>query len=107
MGGQKNGNFPLLYVMKMSLQWRWVVQKSLKSPLRNIKMAPYIMTFSLHKVRENCHFLDHPPTPMSLRNIKMAPYATEKVFFFFKKSQKCVLDYNVEFANLAKKKPIL
>ena len=30
-------------------------------------------TFSLHKVRENCHFLDHPPTPMSLRNIKMAP----------------------------------
>ena len=33
----------------------------------------YIRTFSLHKVRENCHFLDHPPTPMSLRNIKMAP----------------------------------
>ena len=28
---------------------------------------------SLHKVRETCHFLDHPPTPMSLRNIKMAP----------------------------------
>ena len=28
---------------------------------------------SLHKVRENCHFLNHPPTPMSLRNIKMAP----------------------------------
>ena len=27
----------------------------------------------LHKVRKNCHFLDHPPTPMSLRNIKMAP----------------------------------
>jgi hypothetical protein len=22
---------------------------------------------------ENCHFLDHPPTPISLRNIKMAP----------------------------------
>ena len=34
----------------------------------------YVRTFSLHKVRENCHFLDHPPTPMSLRNIKMAPY---------------------------------
>ena len=33
----------------------------------------YVRTFSLHKVRENCHFLDHPPTPMSLRNIKMAP----------------------------------
>ena len=28
----------------------------------------------LHKVRENCHFLDHPPTPLSLRNIKMAPW---------------------------------
>ena len=22
----------------------------------------YVRTFSLHKVRENCHFLDHPPT---------------------------------------------
>ena len=33
----------------------------------------YVRTFSLHKVRENCQFLDHPPTPMSLRNIKMAP----------------------------------
>ena len=29
--------------------------------------------FSIHKVRENWHFLDHPPTPMSLRNKKMAP----------------------------------
>ena len=35
----------------------------------------YIRPFLLHKVRENCHFLDHPPTPISLRNIKMAPYA--------------------------------
>ena len=33
----------------------------------------YVRTFPLHKVRENCHFLDHPPTPMSLRNIKIAP----------------------------------
>ena len=33
----------------------------------------YIRTFSLHKARENCHFLDHPPTSTSLRNIKMAP----------------------------------
>ena len=32
-----------------------------------------VRTFSLDKVRENCHFLDHPPTPRSLRNIKMAP----------------------------------
>ena len=31
------------------------------------------MTFSLHKVRENWHFLHHPPKPMPLRNIKMAP----------------------------------
>ena len=34
MGGPENGNFPLLYVVKMSLR-RWVVQKSLKT-LRNI-----------------------------------------------------------------------
>ena len=40
MGGQENGNFPLLMRVKMSLH-RWVVQKSLKTPLRNIKMAPY------------------------------------------------------------------
>ena len=38
MGGPENGNFPLLYVVKMSLR-RWVVQKSLKTPLRNIKMG--------------------------------------------------------------------
>ena len=40
----------------------------------------YVRTFSLHKVRENCHFLDHPPTPMSLRNIKMAPNSN-RLFF--------------------------
>ena len=39
MGGPENGYFLLLYVVKMSLR-RWVVQKSLKTPLRNIKMAP-------------------------------------------------------------------
>ena len=38
----------------------------------------YVRTFLLHKVRENCHFLDHPPTPIPLRNIKMAPYKKEK-----------------------------
>ena len=32
-----------------------------------------VRKFSLHKVRDNCHFMDNPPTPMSLRNIKMAP----------------------------------
>ena len=40
MGGPENGNFPLLYVVKMSLLGGWVVQKSLKTPLRNIKTAP-------------------------------------------------------------------
>ena len=39
MDGPENGNFSLLYVVKMSL-CRWVVQKRLKTPLRNIKMAP-------------------------------------------------------------------
>ena len=34
MVGPENGNFPLLYL------GGWVVQKSLKTPLRNIKMAP-------------------------------------------------------------------
>ena len=38
----------------------------------------YVRTFSLHKVKENCRFLDHPPTPMSLRNIKMAPNVDSK-----------------------------
>ena len=40
MGGPENGNFPLLYVVKMSFVGGWVVQKRLKTPLRNIKMAP-------------------------------------------------------------------
>ena len=40
MGGLENGNFPLLYVVKMSLR-RWVGgSKNLKTPLRNIKMVP-------------------------------------------------------------------
>ena len=59
MGGPEKSNFSLLCVVKMSLRRK--VGGS-KKP-----------TFSLHTVRKNCHFLDHPPTPMSLRNIKMAP----------------------------------
>ena len=43
----------------------------------------YVRTFSLHKVRENCHFLDHPPTPMSLRNIKMAPKCEQYSLYLF------------------------
>ena len=41
MGSPENGNFPLLCVVKMLYLGGWVVQKSLKTPLRNIKMAPY------------------------------------------------------------------
>ena len=41
VGGPENSNFLLLYVVKMSLR-RWVVQKSLKTPFRNIQMAPNI-----------------------------------------------------------------
>ena len=39
-GGPENGNFPLLYVVKCPYVGWWVVQKSLKTPLSNIKMAP-------------------------------------------------------------------
>ena len=31
-----------------------------------------VRTFSLNKIRKNCHFLDNPPTPTFLHNIKMA-----------------------------------
>ena len=49
VGGPENSNFPLLYAMKMSLRRGWVVLKSLKTPLRNIKMAPYVIhTFQIH-----------------------------------------------------------
>ena len=41
MGGSESGNFPLLYVVKCPYLGGWVVQKSLKTPLRNIEMAPY------------------------------------------------------------------
>ena len=39
-GSSENGNFPLLYVLKMSFVGDWVVQKSPKTPLRNTKMVP-------------------------------------------------------------------
>ena len=51
MGGPENGNFPLLYVVKMSLR-RWVVQKSLKTPLRRIKMAPKCISSDVSKSEE-------------------------------------------------------
>ena len=37
--------------------------------------STYVRTFSLHKLRKNCHFLDHPPTPMFLRNINTLGWA--------------------------------
>ena len=40
MGGPENGNFPLIYAVKCPYVGGWVVQKSLKTPLRNIKLAP-------------------------------------------------------------------
>ena len=46
------GNFPLLYVVKMSYIGGWVVQKSLKTPLRNIKMAPNQLHKMLYRVSE-------------------------------------------------------
>ena len=39
-GCPENGNFPLLYVVKCPYVGGLVVQKSLKTPLRNIKMVP-------------------------------------------------------------------
>ena len=48
MGGPEDGYFPLLYVVKMSYIGGWVVQKSLKTPLRNIKMAPYAICNNLN-----------------------------------------------------------
>ena len=48
MGGQENGNFPLLYLMKMALRRGWVVLKCLKTPLRNIKMVPYKILSSIY-----------------------------------------------------------
>ena len=44
MGGPENCNFPLLYLVKYPYIGGWVVQKRLKTPLRNIKMAPYVLT---------------------------------------------------------------
>ena len=53
MGGPENGNFPLLYVIKMSLHRGWVVLKSLKTPLRKIKMAPYLGSPNRLLVKKN------------------------------------------------------
>ena len=60
MGGPEIGNFPLLYVIKMSLRRGWVVLKSLKAPLRNIKMVPYALTLScVHYSKKNMTEMGH------------------------------------------------
>ena len=42
MDGPENGNFPLRYVVKCPYVGGCMIQKSLKTPLRNIKMAPHV-----------------------------------------------------------------
>ena len=39
-GGSENGDFPILYVLKMSLRRGVGGSKKAKTPLRNIKMVP-------------------------------------------------------------------
>ena len=55
MGGPENGNFLLLYAMKMSLRRGWVVLKSLKIPLRNIKMVLKLDSFMTYLLREHSY----------------------------------------------------
>ena len=55
--GPENGKFSLLYVTKISLHSGWVVLKSLKIPLRNIKMALTVLLDNLHwnSTQQYCH----------------------------------------------------
>ena len=58
MGGPENGNYPLLYVVKCPYVGGWVVQKRLKTPLHNIKIAPIGDTFNVcigmfHQCKKN------------------------------------------------------
>ena len=55
MGGPENDNFCLLYVVKGPYVGGWVVQKSLKTPLRNIKMDPYYVNFLGGLGSNECH----------------------------------------------------
>ena len=54
VGGPENCNFPLLYVVKMFLPRLFGVQKSLKTPLRNIKMAPSTKKVVWNGLRGSC-----------------------------------------------------
>ena len=53
MGGLENGNFPLFYVMIYPYLGGWVVLKSLKTPLRNIKMVPSQVCLYLQLFNKN------------------------------------------------------
>ena len=61
MDGPENANFPLLFIVKMSLRrvGGWVVQKSLKTPLRNIEIAPNHINEGL-QVSSHMHTLPIP-----------------------------------------------
>ena len=65
--------FLVWYIQEMHLGTIFILRKDVLASLE--APTPYVIrTFSVHKVRENCHFLFPQPTPMSLRNIKMVPY---------------------------------
>ena len=59
-GGTENYNFPLLYVMKMSVRrWKGIL-KSPKTPLSNIQMLPhtiYLCFFKFLLTERNFHSL--------------------------------------------------
>ena len=86
MGGPESGNFPLLYVVKM-----WVVQKSLKTPLRNIKMAPY-RNLSLEQIERKKYpppKIDHYYVKKNQKNLRRTAlcnsiYYLVHTFFIFK-----------------------
>ena len=50
--------------------------------------TPYVRTFSLHNVRGNCHFLDHPPTPIALYTASVSMWNIYRKNFWWKYSKK-------------------
>ena len=56
--------------------WKWITYYVLRQGLFFLTyLLPYLRTFSVHKVRENCHFLNTIPTPILIkpRRLWMAP----------------------------------
>ena len=69
MGGPENGNFPLFYVVKMSLR-RWVDgSKKPQTPLRNIKMAPSQLSSTLE-----IEILYNTPSPLPFLLLRACVY---------------------------------